>query len=296
MATAMITALNASAAFFLAGIYGSDVKNGVEAAKRLFKILEYTPTIDVLSKEGHRTEVNGKIEFKDVSFKYPNRNYQALKNISFVIEPGTLFAIIGRTGSGKSTIVQLILRLYDPLSGSVLIDDIDLQNLNLKQYRKQIGIVSQEPVLFSGTIAENISYGIKASDRKIKKAAKKAQALDFILEKPDLFGTQVGIKGSHLSGGQKQRIAIARAIIRNPKLLILDEATSALDSNTESELLDALNQVMKNRTCITIAHRLKTIADADLIMVLESGKIIEFGSRDDLMTKNGYFFNMMANL
>ncbi|CAG9321676.1 unnamed protein product [Blepharisma stoltei] len=298
MTVAMMTCMFGSYGFFLAGIYAPDVKNGVEAAKRLFKILEYQPTINVNSKEGERKEIVGKIEFREVNFSYPNRNYMAVKSLSFVVNPGTHFAIIGRTGSGKSTVIQLILRLYDPLNGSVLIDDLNIKEYNLKHLRSQIGLVGQEPVLFTGSIAENIAYGIKASQEEIEEAAKKSQAIEFITDPkyPEGFERQVGIKGSQLSGGQKQRIAIARAIIRNPKILIFDEATSALDPKTEMLLLSAIKDVMAGKTVIMIAHRLKTISEAHQVMVLESGKILEIGTREDLMSQGGYFYNMISNL
>ncbi|CAG9327108.1 unnamed protein product [Blepharisma stoltei] len=298
MVIAIIICMYGSGSIFMAGIFAPDVKNGIEAGKRLFKILDYVPSIQVNTKEGEKKEIEGKIELKDVVFCYPNRNYMALKSVNFTVEPGKRFAIIGRTGSGKSTVIQLVMRLYDPLSGSVLIDDINLKSYNLKHLRKQIGLVGQEPVLFTGTIAENISYGIKASLEEIEEAARKAQAIEFIMDPKyaDGFERQVGIKGSMLSGGQKQRIAIARALIRNPKILIFDEATSALDSKTEQLLLSAIKDVMAGRTTIMIAHRLKTISEADSVMVLESGKILEIGTREELMNQGGYFYNMISNL
>ncbi|CAG9314793.1 unnamed protein product [Blepharisma stoltei] len=298
MVIAMVTCQFGSDSFMIAGVYMPDVKNGIEAAKRLFKILEYKPTINVNSKDGDKKEIEGKVEFKDVSFSYPNRNYMALKSLSFSIEPGTHFAIIGRTGSGKSTVIQLLLRLYDPAGGKVLIDNMDIKKYNLKHLRRQIGYVGQEPVLFSGSIAENISYGVKSDQEEIEEAARKAQALEFITDSkyPETFDRQVGIKGSMLSGGQKQRIAIARAIIRNPKILIFDEATSALDPKTEAVLLSTIKEVMAEKTCIMIAHRLKTISEAHQVMVLESGKILEIGTREDLMSQKGYFYNMISNL
>lgn len=296
MIAALITAITGSDAFFIAGIYAPDVKNGIEAAKSLLKVLDYKPLIDVNSKEGKKTGIRGKVEFREVSFSYPNRNYMALKKINFEISPGTSLAIIGRTGSGKSTITQLVLRLYDCTHGSVLVDDTDIRDYNIKAFRKQISVVSQEPILFSGTIAENIAYGIKADKDQIEEAARRAQALEFISRNKEGLDREVGLKGSMLSGGQKQRIAIARAIIRNPKILLMDEATSALDSKTEKELLSALDEIMPGRTCITIAHRLKTIEEADQIMVLEAGKIVEFGSRQELYDQGGYFYNLVRNL
>lgn len=298
MTIAMLVCMFGSNSFFLAGIFAPDVKNGIEAGKRLFKILEYKPTIDSKGRNGQKIEIEGKIEFRDVNFCYPNRNYMALKSLSFTVESGTHFAIIGRTGSGKSTVIQMILRLYDSVSGSVLIDNTNIKDYNLKHLRNQIGLVGQEPVLFTGTIAENIAYGFKASQEEIEEAASKAQAIEFINDSKykEGFERQVGIKGSMLSGGQKQRIAIARAIIRNPKILIFDEATSALDSKTESALLATIKEVMAGKTCIMIAHRLKTISEAHKVMVIESGKILEIGSREELMNQGGYFYNMISNL
>ncbi|CAG9315747.1 unnamed protein product [Blepharisma stoltei] len=298
MIISLITCQFGSDSFLIAGVYMPDIKNGIEAAKRLFKILEYQPTINVNSKDGEKKEIKGKIEFKDVTFCYPNRNYMALKSLSFEIKTGTHFAVIGRTGSGKSTVIQLIMRLYDPLSGAVLIDDLDIKSYNLKHLRRQIGYVGQEPVLFTGSISENISYGIKSEQNQVEEAAKKAQAIEFINDPkyPEAFARQVGLKGSMLSGGQKQRIVIARAIIRDPKILIFDEATSALDPKTEDALLSTIKEVMAGKTCIMIAHRLKTISEAHQVMVLESGKILEIGARKDLMTKGGYFYNMISNL
>lgn len=296
MVTAMITAIVASDAFFNAGLYAPDMKNGVEAGKRLMKILDYVPSINVGSKDGINKEIEGKIEFSEVNFSYPNRTYLAAKKVSFTLEPGKSLGIIGRTGSGKSTIMQLILRQYDVSNGKVKIDDENIINYNIKHLRSQISVVSQEPVLFSGTISENISYGFKATDEEIKDAATKAQAIDFITSHQDGFDREVGIKGSKLSGGQKQRIAIARAIIRKPRILLMDEATSALDANTESEVLKNIRELMNQATCVMIAHRLKTIDSCDYVMVMESGRVLDYGEREALKVKGGYYTSMIAAL
>jgi ATP-binding cassette subfamily B (MDR/TAP) protein 1 len=293
MIVAMITALVATDSFFHAGVFAPDMKNGFEAGKRLFKVIEYIPSIYIRSKEGLKNEISGKIEFKNINFSYPNRNYMALKDLSFLLPAGKSLGIIGRTGSGKSTIMQLILRQYDPVDGNIKIDGIDLKEHNLKHLRSKISVVSQEPVLFSGSISENIAYGIQADDEKIKEAAKKAQALEFILDHQDGFDREVGNKGSLLSGGQKQRIAIARAIIRNPAILLMDEATSALDSNTENEVLGNIRKLISEATCVIVAHRLKTIDNCDLVMVMESGKVVEFGERNELKMREGYYADMI---
>ena len=192
--------------------------------------------------------------------------------------------------------MQLILRQYDPTNGVIKIDNIDIKDYQVKHLRSQISVVNQEPILFSGTIRDNISYGIESSHEEIVEAAGKAQALPFIESHQDGFDREVGIKGSMLSGGQKQRIAIARAIIRKPKILLLDEATSALDASTESEVLKQIRDLISEATCITIAHRLKTIDNCDYIMVLESGKVMELGERETLKVSGGYYSSMISAL
>jgi ATP-binding cassette, subfamily B (MDR/TAP), member 1 len=296
MITSMLDAIGGSNAFFVASVYAPDMKSGIDAGKRIFKILEYVPKINVSSKEGLRQNIQGKIEFNSVDFSYPNRSYLANKNVNFILNPGESLGIIGRTGSGKSTIMQLILRHYDTTRGEVRIDDINITEYNIKFLRSQISVVSQEPVLFSGTIRENIKYGIRATDEQIIDAAVKAQASAFIESHEDGYQREVGIKGSRLSGGQKQRIAIARAIIRKPKILLMDEATSALDADTESEVLKNIRDLMIEATCIIIAHRLKTIDSCDYVMVMDSGKVSEIGKRDELKTSGGYYSKMISGI
>jgi ATP-binding cassette subfamily B (MDR/TAP) protein 1 len=295
--TATLTAMSGSDAFFIAGVYAPDLKQGVDAAKKIFKILDYVPKIDIDNPAGVKNvSLKGEIEIQNVVFNYPMRNYKALNDVSFKIEAGQSFGVIGRTGSGKSTIMQLLLRFYDVKAGSIKIDGIDIKDYNIRWLRSQISIVSQEPVLFTGSISDNIRYGYDATDVEVYEAAEKAQALNFINDHPRGFERNVGMKGTKLSGGQKQRIAIARAIIRNPKILLLDEATSALDPKTEQELLNILAEIMRGRTSITIAHRLKTVSDVDRLVVFDNGKLIEIGTPQELIAQKGYFYSLMSQL
>jgi len=209
-------------------------------------------------------------------------------------QPGKVLALVGQSGCGKSTTIGLIERWYDVLGGSVCLDGVNIKELNLKWLRNQIGLVGQEPVLFSGSIADNIRYGkADATMEEIQKAAKDANAHNFITGFPDGYDTSVGEKGTQLSGGQKQRIAIARAIVKNPKILLLDEATSALDSESEKVVQAALDSVMQGRTTIVIAHRLSTIRNANVIAVIEGGKVIEQGTHDELLALNGAYFSLV---
>ena len=237
-------------------------------------------------------EINGEIRFEDVSFSYPMRKeLTVLKELSFHIESGKQIAIVGASGAGKSTIVSLLLRFYDLEKGNILIDGNQLNEIEINHLRSHIAVVPQEVLLFGGTIRENILFGKpEATSLEIEDAAKKANAFEFIQSFTDGFDTQVGDRGIQLSGGQKQRIAIARAILKNPKILILDEATSALDAESEKLVQEALNELLKNRTAIVIAHRLSTIRKADNIIVLENGKIVESGNHNELLSnKNGVY-------
>jgi len=210
------------------------------------------------------------------------------------IKPGQTVALVGPSGAGKSTVMQLLQRFYDPESGEVLLDGRNIKSLNIKWLRQQIGLVSQEPVLFSGTIAENIAWGKEnASQEEIEAAARAANAYDFVTSFPDGFNTQVGEKGTQLSGGQKQRIAIARAIVKNPKILLLDEATSALDTESEKIVQEALDSAMQGRTTVVIAHRLSTIRNADNIAVVDHVKIAEQGTHEKLMDNNAHYSKLI---
>lgn len=246
-------------------------------------------------KSGKRSNYafNKSIRFKSVFFQYKTQNEPALEDVSFCIPKGKTIALVGPSGAGKSTIINLICRFYDPTEGQILIDQEPLQELDLAIWRNQIAIVSQDVHIFSSTIRENIAYGkLEATDDEIVMAAKYANAHEFITNLPYDYDTQVGDRGVRLSGGQKQRLALARAIVRDPKILILDEATNALDSISESFIQEAIEKLSQNRTVIVIAHRLSTIKKADQIIVIEKGKIVEKGSFQQLSAQDGLFSKM----
>ncbi|KAF0883310.1 ABCB5 protein, partial [Crocuta crocuta] len=265
------------------------------AAFNIFQVIDKKPAIDNFSTTGHKPEcIEGTVEFKNVSFSYPSRpSIKILKGLNLKINSGKTVALVGPNGSGKSTAVQLLQRLYDPDNGFITVDGNDIRTLNVQYYREHIGVVSQEPVLFGTTINNNIKYGRDGvTDEEIEKAAKEANAYDFIMEFPNKFNTLVGEKGAQMSGGQKQRIAIARALVRNPKILILDEATSALDTESESIVQAALEKASKGRTTIVIAHRLSTIRSADLIVTIKDGMVAEKGTHAELMAKQGLYYSL----
>jgi ABC-type multidrug transport system fused ATPase/permease subunit len=243
-------------------------------------------------------DFKGKVNFEGVSFSYPQRKeIQVLNSISFTCQPGQTTALVGSSGAGKSTISSLLLRFYDPSAGRILFDDQDITTIQLENLRSYIAIVPQEVILFGGTIKENILYGKPdASDEEVNEAAKKANALDFILGFPEKMETLVGDRGIQLSGGQKQRIAIARAVLKDPKILILDEATSALDSESERLVQDALDKLMVGRTSFVIAHRLSTIKNADTILVLDNGQIVEQGTHEELIADESGTYYKLNNL
>ena len=226
-----------------------------------------------------------------MNFKYFGRDNLVLKNIYFEVEPGKHFAITGASGSGKTTLTQLLLRFYDPLEGQVLIDGVDIRQYNIKHLRSSIALVSQEPVLFSGSVRSNVDFGLGKSDEEIKEALQHAAIPKFA----DELDRDVGTRGGSVSGGQKQRIAIARAILRNPRILLLDEATSALDSRTERKILGALEEAGKGRTVIVIAHRLSTIEKSDQILVMDLGEIKERGTHSELSAKEGSVYQKLLS-
>ncbi|OQS02150.1 ATP-binding Cassette (ABC) superfamily, partial [Thraustotheca clavata] len=283
----------------------NDTDSAKKAAAEIFAVVEREPIIDSSQvDEGIVPKsVEGRIEFKDVTFCYPTRPHiKVLKHYNLTIEPGQTVAFCGPSGGGKSTVVALLERFYQQQKGSITLDGRELSTLNLPWLRNQIGLVGQEPVLFVGTIADNIAGGLSNPDdvydlqHRVEEAAKMANAHNFITQFPDGYQTQVGLKGDQLSGGQKQRIAIARAIMKNPSILLLDEATSALDSESEKVVQEALDKLLaaKGRTTLVIAHRLSTIRNADKICVVSGGHIAEEGTHDELMRKNGIYTHLAS--
>ncbi|XP_010127954.1 PREDICTED: multidrug resistance protein 1-like, partial [Chlamydotis macqueenii] len=270
--------------------------NARGAAYEVYHIINKKRLIDSSSKEGYKPDkLIGEIEFRNIHFGYPSRpDVKILKGLNLKVQTGKTIALVGASGCGKSTTVQLLQRFYDPVQGEITLDGRDIRTLNVKWLRENIGIVSQEPVLFATTIAENIRYGREdISDAEIEQAAKEANAFDFISRLPDKFNTMVGERGAQLSGGQKQRIAIARALARNPKILLLDEATSALDTQSESIVQAALDKARAGRTTIVIAHRLSTIRTADTIAGFEKGIVVEQGTHSELMLQKGVYYSLV---
>ncbi|MDJ0658215.1 MAG: ABC transporter ATP-binding protein [Crocosphaera sp.] len=267
----------------------NEFKQAEASVDRIFELMDEEPT--VIEKYNSLTlpEVTGKVEYCDVSFAYKS-DKPVLRKLSLLAQPGQIIALVGSSGAGKTTLVNLLPRFYDPQDGQILIDGINIKEVSLKSLRRQIGIVPQETTLFSGTIAQNIAYGQEELDYEaIENAAKIANAHSFISQFSQGYQTWVGERGVNLSGGQKQRIAIARAVLLNPRIMILDEATSALDSESEALVQEALERVMENRTVFVIAHRLSTVRRADCILVLEKGQVVESGTHDELLAKEGRY-------
>jgi len=274
----------------------SQIQKAIGATENLLDILDETSE-DIMLKDDCKNCVLGEVEFRDVSFSYPGRkDIEVLKQINFTVSKGEKVALVGPSGAGKTTVSALIFRFYNPTSGQILIDNKEIENYDLNSLRNRMAIVPQEVLLFGGNIKENIEYGKPgATDDEIIEAARKANALEFIERFPEGFDTIVGDRGIQLSGGQRQRIAIARAILKDPDILILDEATSSLDAESESLVQSALELLMKNRTSIIIAHRLSTIRKADKIIVIDKGKVMETGKHDELIAiENGIYRNLNA--
>jgi ABC-type multidrug transport system fused ATPase/permease subunit len=274
------------------------LQRGIGSIEKVMDILDLETEDIVLNDTKVKEDLTGAIEFKNVNFNYPSRSdVHVLKNVSFSVQKGQQVALVGSSGSGKSTIISLLQRFYEPTSGEIRFNGKPTSEIGLKELRNQMALVPQEVILFGGTIGENISYGKPdASPEEITEAARKANALDFIKQFPEGFETKVGERGVQLSGGQRQRIAIARAILKNPEILILDEATSSLDSESERLVQDALDRLMENRTSIVIAHRLSTIRNANKILVLSEGEIKEQGTHDTLIQKPDGFYHHLTEL
>jgi ABC transporter fused permease/ATP-binding protein len=268
----------------------ADFMRASGAAGRVFELMDRAPAMPLTG--GRRLDhVAGRVDLDGVGFVYPARpDLPVLHDVDLHMPPGEVVALVGPSGAGKSTVAALLGRLYDPTSGAVRLDGVDLRELDPGWLRRQVGVVSQEPILFSGSIADNIRYGREdASDAEVEAAARAANAHDFVSRFPEGYGTQVGERGVQLSGGQKQRVAIARAVLKDPRVLILDEATSALDAESEHLVKEATARLMRGRTTLVIAHRLSTVRDADKVVVLEAGRVVQAGAHAALMAEEGVY-------
>jgi ABC-type multidrug transport system fused ATPase/permease subunit len=277
----------------------AQIQKAIGAAERILEIMDETPEpYEATNPNTGSTDISGALKFNDVHFRYPSRqDIGVLNGVSFKADKGETIALVGPSGSGKSTIASMVLRFYDPDAGSITIDGINSKEMGLEFLRNQMAIVPQDVILFGGTIRENIEYGKPgASSKEIEAAAKKANAHIFVDSFPEKYDTVVGERGIQLSGGQRQRIAIARAVLKDPRILILDEATSSLDSESERLVQEALDKLMIGRTSLVIAHRLSTIRKADRILVLDKGQISENGKHEELLEKEGGLYKGLLEL
>lgn len=267
-----------------------DIAKSLTDLEKYMGILENEVQVKDPVKAIEPSNLKGKVEFRDVRFSYPKDKGVTLDGVNITINSNQQVAFVGRSGAGKTTLIKLLLRFYDPSSGTILVDDVDIRHMNKSFVRSLMGVVPQEPIMFNNTLRYNLAYGREhASDEELKEAARKANILDFIEKLPDGWATEVGERGIKLSGGQKQRLAIARALLANPKILIFDEATSNLDSESEEKIQAALNNASAQRTVIIIAHRFSTIRNADKIVVLSNGKVVEEGKHGKLIAKDGIY-------
>jgi len=263
------------------------------SAERVFEILDAQPDVVDAPEPIRLPHIKGDVRFENVTFGYDEHD-PVLQNVSFTVKAGEMLGVVGHSGAGKSTIINLLCRFYDPNEGRITIDGVDLREIAQQDIRSQVGMVLQETFLFNGTIAENIAYAKpKATMEEIVRAAKVANAHDYITSFPNGYDTFVGERGARLSGGERQRIAIARAILHDPRILILDEATSAVDTETEQKIQEAIDRLVQNRTTVAIAHRLSTLRNADKLIIIEDGKIVEAGSPDELLAKKGHYYNLV---
>ncbi len=277
----------------LSSLY-ADTQAALAGGERVFQLIDTPLTVADSPEARDIREIAGRLEYEHVYFRYAT-GAEVLHDVTLAIEPGTTLAVVGKTGAGKTTLVNLVPRFYDPVDGRVLVDGIDVRNIRMESLRSHLGIVLQEPFLFAGTVAENVRYGrLDASDEQLRRAAEAARALDFIEQLPNGFETQVGERGSTLSTGQRQLIAFARAVLADPAILILDEATSSVDTRTEVLIQQGLRQILAGRTALIIAHRLSTVRDADRIVVIDDGRVVEDGSYADLLAANGPFAALHA--
>jgi ATP-binding cassette, subfamily B, bacterial len=269
----------------------SVTQKAAAGAKRIFDILDHVSSVPEPQKPVHLPRIEGRIDIRDIGFRYGNR--AVLRGVDINIKPGEMIGLVGHSGSGKSTLVNLICRFYDVSEGAILVDGVDIRSLPVAEYRRHIGLVLQEPFLFFGTIADNIAYGKPDATRaEIMAAARAANAHEFILRLPHGYDSLVGERGQTLSGGERQRISIARALLIDPQLLILDEATSSVDTTTEKEIQKALDNLVRGRTTIAIAHRLSTLRQADRLVVLDKGQVVEVGKHEELLAREGHYYRL----
>jgi len=266
------------------------IQQMVVIVSRVFEVLDEEVVIQDRPNAARLESVQGRIVFRDVSFRYSEAGDHVLKDIDFRVKPGTSLAVVGPSGAGKSTLVNLLLRLYEPTEGRILLDDYDLRDIRLSSLRQHISVVPQEPVLFSGTIAENIVYGRQgASPEQVMNAAKAAELHDYVMTLPEKYEARVGERGSNLSGGQKQRLSFAMAMLTDPSILVLDDTTSALDAKTEARIQETLSRIMEGRSTFVITHRISTARRADRILVLDNGRMVGWGTHDELVTQAGVY-------